>query len=364
LELHVFHVQQPAVDHVSDLIDEKAAADRRVNFARDLVGPVYTAMAYSALVAALALVSVSDATSLTSLGAVMLVMLRSLSYGQSLQTSLTTVIAAVPFTDALATELARFDAAKAPDRGAPIDHVGELRLDHVTFSYVPGHPVLRDLTVAIPSREVVGIIGPSGGGKSTLVQLLLGLRTPDSGAITADGRPISTLDREEWARRVTFVPQSAHLFTGTVADNIRFMRAGVTDEDVVRAADLAHLTPDIDGFPERFERRLGEGGATLSGGQQQRLCIARALVEDPDVLILDEPTSALDVRSEHLVRSTLLDLRSRMTVIIIAHRLSTLDICDRIMVVQDGELKGFDSPTRLAETSSFYHEALVLSGLR
>ena len=101
-----------------------------------------------------------------------------------------------------------------------------------------------------------------------------------------------------------------------------------------------------------------------SGGQQQRLCIARALVEHPDVLILDEPTSALDVRSEHLIRNTLLSLKDRMTVIVIAHRLSTLTICDRIMVVNDGELKGFDTPLRLERSSDFYREALALSGMR
>lgn len=109
---------------------------------------------------------------------------------------------------------------------------------------------------------------------------------------------------------------------------------------------------------------MGEQGGHLSGGQQQRLCIARALVENPDVLILDEPTSSLDVRSESLIRRTLDELRSRMTVIIIAHRLSTLDICDRIMVIQDGTLKGFDTPANLEQSSDFYREALVLSGLR
>ena len=131
-----------------------------------------------------------------------------------------------------------------------------------------------------------------------------------------------------------------------------------------RAARLAHLHDDIAGFPEGYERQVGEHGGHLSGGQQQRLCIARALVEAPDVLILDEPTSALDVRSEHLIRSTLLGLRAQMTIIVIAHRLSTLDICDRIMVIQAGQLRGFDAPKRLEETSEFYREALRLSRLR
>jgi ABC-type multidrug transport system fused ATPase/permease subunit len=133
---------------------------------------------------------------------------------------------------------------------------------------------------------------------------------------------------------------------------------------VERAARLAHLHDDILGFPEGYDRQVGEKGGHLSGGQQQRLCIARALVEHPEVLILDEPTSALDVRSEHFIRETLLGLKDRMTVIVIAHRLSTLTICDRIMVIRDGELKEFDTPHALEQSSGFYREALALSGMR
>ena len=117
---------------------------------------------------------------------------------------------------------------------------------------------------------------------------------------------------------------------------------------------MANLHDDVEGFAEGYAHQVGEQGSHLSGGQQQRLIIARALVENPDVLILDEPTSALDVRSEHLIRQTLNILRSEMTIIIVAHRLSTLEICDRIMVIQDGELKGFDAPKNLEKWNEFY----------
>ena len=160
------------------------------------------------------------------------------------------------------------------------------------------------------------------------------------------------------------MPQAAHLIAGTISDNIRFLRDGITQAEIERAATLAHLAPDIDGFPHGYDRQVGEQGGQLSGGQQQRLCIARALVERPDVLILDEPTSALDNRSEHLVRETLRTLGDQMTIIIIAHRLSTLDICDRIMVIQQGELKAFDTPENLARTNEFFNEALILSGMK
>jgi ABC-type multidrug transport system fused ATPase/permease subunit len=236
-------------------------------------------------------------------------------------------------------------------------------MERVSFSYPEGEAVLHDISFSIAPHEIVGIIGPSGAGKSKLVQLMLGLRAPNRGRVVADGREISRLDRAEWARKVTFVPQAAHFISGTIADNIRFLRAGVSQSDVERAARLAHFHEDIEGFAEGYDRQVGEHGGHLSGGQQQRLCIARALVEDPDVLILDEPTSALDVRSEHLIRNTLLSLKDRMAVVVIAHRLSTLSICDRIMVIKDGELKDFDTPDALERSSGFYREALALSGM-
>ena len=270
----------------------------------------------------------------------------------------------MPSIGRLMSQLEYFNQGRRRDGGQPVGSIARIEVEHVTFAYPGDLAVIHDLSLTIEQREIVGIVGPSGGGKSTLVQLLLGLRVPQQGRILADGRDIAEFDRAEWARKITFVPQTAHLITGTIADNIRFLRDGVTDADIEQAARLAHLHDDIVGFAEGYGRRVGEQGGHLSGGQQQRLCIARALVENPDVLILDEPTSALDVRSEHLVRETLMSLKQRMTVIVVAHRLSTVEVCDRIMVIQNGKLKGFDTPANLEQSSAFYREALVLSGMR
>lgn len=363
MEVHIFHVQAEAEARVGDLIKRNREAERRVIFATTMVAPIYIGLAYAAIVGALLFVSASEATEMTSIGAVMLVMLRSLTYGQALQSSHATVLAGVPFIQTLQAKLTRYRRNRLLDTGEAIGDIGELRLESVDFAYVPGQPVLTDISAVIAPGEMIGIIGPSGGGKSTLVQLLLGLRLPDSGEILADGRPISSLSREEWARRVTFVPQDAHLFSGTVSDNIRFMRPDTSDAQLQRAAEMAHIAEDIARFDDGFQHQVGEGGGQLSGGQQQRLCIARALVEEPDVLILDEPTSALDPRSEHLIRETLLELKGHMTIIIIAHRISTLDSCSRIMVIQGGQIQGFDTPKRLAETNAFYRDALSLARL-
>ncbi|MGH8973182.1 MAG: ABC transporter ATP-binding protein [Acidimicrobiia bacterium] len=364
LELHVFHVQGMAQARVADEVERLRQASTRLQFASGLSTPLYSGLAYLAIVGALAAVAASNTTSFTSLGAAMLVMLRSLSYGQAAQSAYLGVSGAVPAIEELQRRLEVFDAGRRVGGGQPVGRVGEITMERVSFAYPQSEAVLRDISFTVMPQEIIGIVGPSGAGKSTLVQLLLGLRDPDEGRVLAGGRDVSTLDRTEWARKVTFVPQAAHLIAGTITDNIRFLREDVSQETVERAARLAHLHDDVTGFPEGYERQVGEHGGHLSGGQQQRLCIARALVEDPDVLILDEPTSALDVRSEHLVRSTLLTLKERMTVIVIAHRLSTLTICDRIMVVKDGQLKDFDTPFALEQSSDFYREALTLSGMR
>ena len=364
LELHVFHVKDRVGEHVEKLIDTTEEHGSRFQIVAGLAAPLYVGLAYLALTGSLAIVSFSTLTNLTSLGAVMLVMLRSLGYGQSLQASYTTIAGSIPSIEELQSRLSEFERGQSHFGSEAIGRIREVRTEDVTFSYIDGQVVLHDISFTVHEQEIIGIVGPSGSGKSTLVQLLLGLREAHTGRILVDGRDIRDLSRTEWARRVTFVPQTAHFIAGSIADNIRFFREGVSDADIERSARLAHLHEEIMAFPEGYQRSVGEHGSHLSGGQQQRLCIARALVERPNVLILDEPTSALDVRSEHLVRTTLLELKDRMTVIVIAHRLSTLGICDRIMVIQAGRLMGFDSPSRLEQSSDFYREALELSALR
>jgi ABC-type multidrug transport system fused ATPase/permease subunit len=181
--------------------------------------------------------------------------------------------------------------------------------------------------------------------------------------VLVNGLPLTEVALDDWYRLVTFVSQDTRLFSGSVGDNIKFFR-NASDDDVERAAKLAHIHDDIVSWPLGYDTPVGERGSQLSGGQRQRLCIARALVEDPDIVVMDEPTSALDVKSESLMRDTLLALGGERTVFVVAHRLSTLSICDRIMVVLGGEMQGFDSPDRLEADNPFYREALVLSGMR
>lgn len=356
LELQVFGVQDQMEQRMTALIDEGSERNRGLAALRGLVPHLYTTLAFLALVGALALASWSDTANIGSLGAVMLVMLRSLSYGQQLQVSWAVITTAGPYVEELEGQIRSYADAAVVDAGEPLDRVGTLQFRDVSFEYTPGNPVLTGIDVSIEAGEVVGIIGPSGSGKTTLVQLLLGLRSPTAGEVLADGRPVSSFRRSDWVRRVTFVPQQPRLVRGSIADNIRFLRDAVDDAAVERAARLAQLHDDVVAMPQGYAREVGEGGGNLSGGQQQRVCIARALVEDPQVLVLDEPTSSLDGRSEALVRQTLADLGRTMTVVIIAHRMSTLDICDRLMVVQHGRVVAFDTPARLQADSEFYRQ--------
>jgi ABC-type multidrug transport system fused ATPase/permease subunit len=363
-EVRIFGVQAQA----AELLDSRArnVSDKLLRSAYVTGGiPVlYQGFAMYLLVGALAIATGVGIGDLASLGAVMLIMLRSLSYAQAVQGNIQALHAVAPYLETLREEEDLYRAAAVSHDGVPFSGIGEIAFDRVDFEYVPGQPVLKDITFSVPRGEIVGIVGPSGAGKSTLVQLLLRLREPTGGRITSDGRPVDELSIDSWYDHLTFVSQDSHLFAGSVADNIRFFRDDVDDAAVERAARLAHIHEDIVSWPRGYDTPVGERGGALSGGQRQRLCIARALVGDPSVVVLDEPTSALDVRSEALMRDTIGELAPEKTVFVIAHRMSTLSVCDRIMVVLDGALQGFDEPARLERDNPFYREALQLSGLR
>ena len=364
LELHVFDVNGHAGEKLDGLIDFGTRQSFLAHVAGGILQPVYMTVAYVALLLTLVAISVGNSSDFAGLGAALLLMLRSLGYGQSLQASWTSVVSSSPSVRELFLYRDHFSAAKPQYGESAVGSLGPLEVQDVWFSYDGETDVLKDVSFNAEPGEIIGIVGPSGGGKSTLVQLLLRLRTPTAGQILADGRSIDDFTRADWARRVTFVPQRPRFFEASVADNIRFLRRGVTDEQVEEASRGARLHDDVEAWNGGYERSVGPRGDNLSGGQQQRLSIARALVEEPDLLILDEPTSSLDVRSESLIRETLISLSERMTIFIIAHRLSTLDICDRIMVLQDGQIRALGPPDVVASTNDFYDEALRLSGMR
>lgn len=344
LELNVFGIQNAALARIEGHIGELERAGRRVGLARNLLTPVYSSLAYLAIVAALFFTNSSGSADISAVGAGVLVMLRSLGYAQALQSSSTAVLSNAPAVSELQTVLDDLHRGRRHAGQERTDEIWPISVNRLDFAYSSDAPVLRDVSFQLAPREIVGLVGPSGSGKSTLVELLLGLRQPASGSITAAGSNLTQLNNDLWTRAVTFVPQRTHIIQGSIADNIRFLRDDVSEEQIRSAARQANIFDEVTAFPEGFDRMLGGGSsAQLSGGQAQRIAIARALVETPQLLILDEPTSALDAVSEVAVRKTLSGLRDQTSILIVAHRQSTLEICDRLLRLKNGQLEEFEA---------------------
>jgi ABC-type multidrug transport system fused ATPase/permease subunit len=215
---------------------------------------------------------------------------------------------------------------------------GRVEFVDVSFEYVPDHPVLRHVSFVAPAGSTTALVGASGGGKSTLIGLVMAFNQPKSGRVLVDGRDVSNLRLRDYRSQVGVVMQDNFLFDGSVRDNIAFSKPGATDAEVRSAAHLAHCDEFVARFPEGYDTIVGERGVKLSGGQRQRVAIARAVLADPRVLILDEATSSLDSESEALIRDGLQSLRHGRTTFVIAHRLSTIESADQILVLEDGEI--------------------------
>jgi ATP-binding cassette subfamily B protein len=217
---------------------------------------------------------------------------------------------------------------------------GEVAFEEVGFSYPtrPNVSALDQVSFHVRQGEKVAIVGPSGAGKSTIFHLLLRFYDPLAGRITLDGVRLADLDPADLRARIALVPQDSVMFATTVRDNIRFGRPQASDADVARAAELAHAADFIAALPQKFDTPVGERGVTLSGGQRQRIAIARAILRDAPLLLLDEATSSLDAESETQIAAALADLMRTRTTLVIAHRLATVQSCDRILVLEDGRI--------------------------
>ncbi len=231
-------------------------------------------------------------------------------------------------------------AVEPPDRpqALPLGQVaGELTLEQVSFSYEAEQPVLRNLSLRVKPGQVVALVGPSGAGKSTLFSLLLRFNTAQSGRVLLDGRDLADLKASELRKAVALVPQQSAVFSGTVAEAIAFGRPA-TLQQIRAAAQLANADGFIEAMPGGYQARVEERGSNFSGGQLQRLAIARAVLGDPAVLLLDEATSALDAESEEAVQRGLDQAMAGRTVLVIAHRLSTVQEADSIVVLEHGQI--------------------------
>ena len=231
---------------------------------------------------------------------------------------------------------------------------GEVRFDHVSFAYDPRRPILKDVSFHAPEGHKIAIVGPSGAGKSTIARLLFRFYDVTDGQIQIDEQNIAALQQNTVRAAIGVVPQDTVLFNDTIRYNIGYAKPGATDEEINRAARLAHIDEFIAGLPEGYDTLVGERGLKLSGGEKQRVAIARVILKDPGILLLDEATSALDSHTEKEIQSNLSELARGRTTIVIAHRLSTVQDADEIIVLEQGQVIERGSHNALLKADGAY----------
>jgi ATP-binding cassette subfamily B protein len=352
-DFRMFGVQHRATE-VLDQRNRRAAQSYGRNRRIGLFVPVvYQTFALAFIIIGLTAISRQNGNTLGATGAVLLLILRSLTYGSSIQSTSQQLRSYDAFLDGLQTELARFSAAQPFEATLPWPTNFGVTFDNVSFTYDDKTNALANLSFSVREGTILGIVGRSGSGKTTLSQLLLGLRNASIGQVLIGDVPSALIARDDGSSPVALVAQEPILFQGSIASNISFLR-DVSFGEIQEAARAAHLHDDVMMMPEAYDTQVGEGGAALSGGQRQRLAIARALVGHPRLLVLDEPTSALDGRSERLVRQTLTDLKGKVTVVVISHRLATIEDCDVILVLEKGAMADFGPFSLVTEREAFH----------
>jgi ATP-binding cassette subfamily B protein len=261
-------------------------------------------------------------------------------------------------SEALGALLTPHDLPDRPDAIALPAGPGQVAFEHVDFSYPNRPAVLRDFNLTVAPGQRVGLVGYSGAGKSTVLALLQRFYDVGGGHIRIDGHDIRDITQDSLRGVMAFVPQDISLFHRSVMENIRYARPDATEAEVLAAADTAHCRTFIEALPEGFQTMVGDRGVKLSGGQRQRLAIARALLKNAPILLLDEATSALDTESEHAIQQALDRLMAGRTVVAIAHRLSTLQSFDRIIVMDHGRIVDDGAPAALAARPGPYRDLL------
>lgn len=244
------------------------------------------------------------------------------------------------------------DAADA----IPLDTIrGDVRLEHVDFGYVSNHPVIKDMSLEAKAGQTIALVGPTGAGKTTILNLLNRFYEIQGGSIFIDGHDIRNVRKADLRRHLGMVLQDTFLFSDTVMENIRYGRLDATDDEVIRAAELADADHFIRQLPHGYQTNLSERASNLSQGQRQLLAIARAILADPAILILDEATSSVDTRTEARIQKSLLRLMKGRTSFVIAHRLSTIRDADNVVVINNGEIVEQGTQPELLAKKGFCH---------
>ncbi len=237
-----------------------------------------------------------------------------------------------------------------------MDVRGNVKLQNVSFGYDPGRTIIHDLTMSADAGRLIAIVGPTGAGKTTIINLLMRFYDVDGGSVTVDGRDIRTLTRKSLRSAYAMVLQDTWVFRGTIFDNIAYGKEGATMDEVVAAAKAAHIHPFIMRLPEGYQTVVSEDGGNISKGQKQLLTIARAMLYNSPMLILDEATSNVDTSTEREIQRAMRKLMKGKTCFVIAHRLSTIQNADTILVVNRGDVVEQGTHEELMQAKGFYHQ--------
>jgi ATP-binding cassette subfamily B multidrug efflux pump len=247
----------------------------------------------------------------------------------------------------------------APDAKSAMDMKGHVQFEHVNFGYRPETLIIKDMTLDAKAGKIFALVGPTGAGKTTIINLLTRFYEINSGSISIDGVDIRDIKKDELRLQLGLVLQDTFMFSGTVMDNIRYGRLDATDDECIQAAKLADADHFIRQLPQGYQTNLSERASNLSQGQRQLLSIARAILADPAILILDEATSSVDTRTEARIQEALLRLMEGRTSFVIAHRLSTIRDADQVLVINDGEIVEKGTHQQLLDRKGFYHHLYV-----
>ena len=337
-ELRAFGVYDSVTIELDALNETTMRATLHTQFLTRYLWLLHSDLVIMFLVIAVSVIYGSQTSQFVGISTVAILVARALTSANKLQQSRNRIDECGPIVEVFDERVSELEAESIEFGDIELESIEHLQLVGVSHEYVPGVPALDSVDLVVASGEAVGLIGPSGAGKTTITEIVARLREPTSGTVEVDGRDINDFTEASWANRVALVPQEPHLIEGSVRENIRFYRDWIDDDTIVAAAAAAHVLHEIERLPNGFDTLLGPRGAGVSVGQKQRLAIARALAARPSLLVLDEPTSALDPRSERKLRETLADLHGSVALVMVTHRMSTVDVCDRLVVVDAGRI--------------------------
>ncbi len=348
--------EEPAIRKGRSLFDRLRVLRIQITLLKSLSASLFQPFSLVFVMILFSVMYKSPDFNLISFAAALYLIQKIFAYLESGQSALTTVNESAPYAE----DLERFKRTLAEHRENKSTNERsfaferEIVFDNVSLSYQERGAVLHDISFSIARGETVALIGPSGAGKTSLADILLRLFEPTEGRLTLDGMPAQEIDLVQWRSCIGYVSQDVFMFNGTIKENISFYRSELSMDEITAAARQANIYDFIMSLPEGFDTHVGDRGVMLSGGQRQRVALARALAGKPNLLVLDEATSALDAESERLIQGAIRGLHGSVTVFIIAHRLTTVENADTILVLENGRIAERGTPQELMQNPDSY----------